>query len=210
MKTTIYSALAALAFASLLSSCAFLQKGEFAQRKYYDFPRSKHSVNETATIKTTKQTQPENNPVIDQRETEETTPLVSASVNKKEIITTRTESKKQAPAKHAVVNSATTSEETEAPAISFKKSDIKKQARELKKNFKRGEAGVMLFIMVLAAIFIPPLGIYIKDHHTNKWFWITLLLCLVGGGGYLFYVGLMGLFWLVAVIIALMDVFDLL
>jgi uncharacterized membrane protein YqaE (UPF0057 family) len=209
MKTTsLYSVIAVLAFASLLSSCAFLQKGEFAQRKYYDFPRSKHAENSTASTENKKQDVP-GYTIAAKEEQKLPAPVVSASVNKKEIIVSGTVTRNSSP-KHLVSNKTTVTEHAEAPAISFKKSDVKKQAKKLNAPFRRSDAGLMMFIMVLAAIFIPPLGIYIKDHRTNKWFWITLLLCLVGGGGYMFYTGLMGLFWLVAVIIALMDVFDML
>ena len=95
-------------------------------------------------------------------------------------------------------------------AVDVKKSDIRKQARKSMNPLLASDAGLTLFVEVIAAIFIPPLAIYIKDHHTNKWFWITLLLCLLGGGFSFIYIGVFGLFWLAAIIIALMNVFDML
>ncbi len=72
------------------------------------------------------------------------------------------------------------------------------------------DADIMLVLLVLLAIFIPPLAVYLKDDSMDKWFWVTLLLCIFAsifwwgplGFGYL------GWLWLAAVIIALLKVFD--
>ena len=45
MKTSaLYSVIFALILTAFFSSCSFLQKQEFAQRKYYNFPRTNHSI----------------------------------------------------------------------------------------------------------------------------------------------------------------------
>ena len=70
------------------------------------------------------------------------------------------------------------------------------------------DADVKLVLLVILAIFVPPLAIYLKDNKAvSNWFWITLILCLVSLlGFYLFVYG--SLLWLVAVIIALLRVFN--
>ncbi len=208
-RTSFYFLFLALAATSFLSSCSFLQKGEFADRKYYNFPRSKHSVEQTASARNTPKVTavPQEAAVAEEQKKNE--PLLSASADKKEIIIAQTESnnipkKKTAPA-NVVVNDQAQND------ISFKKSDIRKDARKSPQPTHRGEPALMLFLAVIASVFIPPLGIYIKDHRTNKWFWITLLLCLAGGGFYFAYTGgLWAIFWIAAVVIALMNVFDIL
>ena len=202
-KTSAHITILALAMVSLLSSCAFLQKGEFAQRKYYNFPRTSHSDVQTASaVSAVKETTPV---AVVQPEQVVSEPVLSASANHKEIIVKKTVSK---AVKHAVVSTTTSAEST---SVAFKKSEIRKQAKQEAHNFyQRTDGGTYLFLEVVAAIFFPPLGVYIKDHHTNKWFWITLLLCLIGAGVFFAYTGgLWSIAWLAAVIIALMDVFDL-
>ena len=73
----------------------------------------------------------------------------------------------------------------------------------------------MLIIAIIAAILIPPLGVYIKNNwRVNSWFWITLVLCILAGGflgiGNAGFILGFGILWLAAVIIALMNVFDVL
>lgn len=66
----------------------------------------------------------------------------------------------------------------------------------------------MKILLVILAIFIPPLAVYLKDNAVSKWFWITLILALLGifGFWFLFYTGF---FWLAAVVIAILYVLDL-
>lgn len=212
MKTsTIYSIFAALAVASLLSSCAFMQKGEFAQRKYYAFPRTNHTFDGKGTETT--YSKPENKAadqiITDEEKVKSAEPIVTASSSKREVIV----SKPSHSAKHKSTPVAFESTSVVTPLVDVKRSDIRKQAKKHAPYFYAGEASLMLFAAVIAAIFVPPLGVYIKDHRTNKWFWITLILCLIAS--VLFFTvikgfsGLWALFWLIAAIIALMDVFDI-
>jgi uncharacterized membrane protein YqaE (UPF0057 family) len=72
------------------------------------------------------------------------------------------------------------------------------------------DSDVMLVLLVILAIFLPPLAIYLKSKDVrNKWFLITLILCLVSliGWWFFFYSGLL---YLAAVVIALLYVFDML
>jgi uncharacterized membrane protein YqaE (UPF0057 family) len=200
----------AFIFAALLSSCSFLQKGEFAQRKYYDFPRTKHAETQPTSATAQNKSIPLMN-FIDAEKPTSPEPLVSASVNKNEII-----SLKKTVIPHAVKPirkiarpGKGTVERIESPGISFRKSDIQKEAIKNTRFFPSTDPDVMLVILVVLAIFIPPLAIYLKDNATNKWFWITLILCIFGGGfifggiGYGF-----GLLWFTAIVIAILDVLD--
>ncbi len=65
---------------------------------------------------------------------------------------------------------------------------------------------VNLILLFILAIFIPPLAIYLKKKALDKWFWITLILCLLSFSVFFFVFG--GLAYLIAIIIALMVVFD--
>jgi uncharacterized membrane protein YqaE (UPF0057 family) len=209
MKTgPVCSVFAFIAAALLLSSCAFLQKGEFAQRKYYDFPRTRHSGSQTASTETKKQVQPENI-----AENEATVPVLSAAVNRKEIIASRIESIKHTSVIHTHITPSISSQRTEPPLISFKKSDIKKQARMLVQHSPRSDSGMMLLMMVIAAIFLPPLGVLMKDQYrTSKWFWISVALCILAvvSIGFPISIAIPSILWLGAAVIALMDVFDVL
>jgi len=73
---------------------------------------------------------------------------------------------------------------------------------------KRGGGGdVSLVILVLLSIFIPPLAVYLKNGETNKWFWVTLILCLLAFTYFVFVFG--GSLWFVAFLIAILYVFDI-
>jgi uncharacterized membrane protein YqaE (UPF0057 family) len=81
---------------------------------------------------------------------------------------------------------------------------------EKKNGLAKGERGsggdVNLVILVILAIFIPPLAVFLKAGEVNKWFWITLILWLLSFSAFVFVFG--GLGWLIAMIIALLYVFD--
>lgn len=208
--STIYSAIIAVVFASLLTSCAFLQKGEFAQRKYYDFPRTKHSDTQTSSVVTPdKTTAPAT--VVNEVKHIVTAPLLSASVNKKEFISSKTENDDLSKTSQIkIIKTTSDVEQIESPFISFKKSDIKKQAIKNTDHLPSSDPDVMLILLIILAIFIPPLAVYLKNNEANKWFWITLVLWLLGGGIAFGGVGYGGLLWAAAVIIAVLYVLDML
>lgn len=211
-RTTVYLAFTAFALATILSSCSFLQKGEFADRKYYNFPRSKHTVEQTASVKPEQKKIATEVVVVEKKKQAE--PIVSAAVNKKEIVLA--ENKKSRKVSPPVAARAVEESTKTEPPVHFKKSDIRKAAKKNSKHLTASDAGMMMFLAVIASIFIPPLGVYIKDHRTNKWFWITLLLWVLAlfglgfAGVEFIYTGLSGLFWLTAVVLALLVVFDIL
>jgi len=197
---------AAFVFISLLTSCAFLQKGEFAQRKYYNFPRTKHTDHKTASV-----VAQDKAPLsVTEKEKHLSTPLVSASANKKEIIPATIENRNpERTASRTIHKIEADEEKAEEPAIHFRKSEIRKQAVKSTTYFPGTDPDAMLVILVILAIFIPPLAVYLKSNEVNKWFWITLLLCLFGGGLFFGSIGYgFGLLWAVAVVIAILYVLD--
>ena len=66
---------------------------------------------------------------------------------------------------------------------------------------------VELVVLILLAIFLPPLAIYLKNEETDKWFWASLILCLATITIFYFLFG--GLLWIAAMAIALMVVLEL-
>lgn len=210
--TTIYPIFFGVLLASLLSSCSFLQKGEFSDRKYYNFPRSRHMVERTASAHSEQQQVA--GIVVAAEENKNTEPVISASVNKDASLLSQRKSsaKRSSP---VVVNPVKRQETAATPVISFKRSEIRRDAKKNSDHLFPSNAGLMMFLAVIASIFIPPLGVYIKDHRTHKWFWVTLLLwvlALLGlgfAGVEFIYTGLSGLFWLTAAVIALLVVFDI-
>lgn len=65
-----------------------------------------------------------------------------------------------------------------------------------------------LILLVILAIIIPPLGVYLKDGSVSTMFWITLILCLLGGGWLWGWGFFFGGFWGIAAILALLYVLD--
>lgn len=90
----------------------------------------------------------------------------------------------------------------------FKKlpADVKVKLDNLNKGGDTDKEDIKLILLVILAIFIPPLAVYLKNESIDKWFWITLILCLLSFTAFFFIFG--GAFWLIAVIIALLYVFD--
>jgi len=210
MKTNIlYSAAFALLVSSILSSCAFMQKGEFAQRKYYNFPRTNHSVNGENTDFTAANQHANAPTVATEEKIKNPEPIVTASAGEKNIIVSKHRSAITGIEKKAEnITNETTSPPADSPVFSYKPSDIRKLAREKSNDSKLPDAGAMLLITILAAIILPPLGIFIKENwRTNKWFWVTAILCLITAIGFNIASYFWGL-WVVAIVIALLDIFN--
>jgi uncharacterized membrane protein YqaE (UPF0057 family) len=73
------------------------------------------------------------------------------------------------------------------------------------KGHAKGDSDVNLILLIILAIFIPPLAVFLKNG-VDKWFWITLILFLLAFSFLFFKLG--GLAGLAAVIIALLVVLD--
>jgi uncharacterized membrane protein YqaE (UPF0057 family) len=73
---------------------------------------------------------------------------------------------------------------------------------------KATDSDVNMVLLVILAIFIPPLAVYLKHRTIDKWFWITLILSLLGWGFFMFS-AFGGLFGLAAIVIAILYVLDM-
>jgi uncharacterized membrane protein YqaE (UPF0057 family) len=90
--------------------------------------------------------------------------------------------------------------------INIKPLDMKKNT-SVAQNLS-GDSDVDMIILVILAILIPPLAVWLKDKAVSKWFWITLILCVLSFSVFFFNFG--GLLWLAAMVIALLYVLDML
>ncbi|MFN3341828.1 MAG: YqaE/Pmp3 family membrane protein [Flavobacteriales bacterium] len=97
---------------------------------------------------------------------------------------------------------AITETTTESVAIEAEKVEAEKN------HDATNGADTNTILLVILALFIPPLAVFLKDGAVSTMFWITLILCLIGGGwlwGWGYYFG--GLY-LIAIILALLYVLD--
>jgi uncharacterized membrane protein YqaE (UPF0057 family) len=100
---------------------------------------------------------------------------------------------------------ADNSEKTAFVTIADKIKELKRVGLIAQKN-GHSDGDVKLVLLVILAIFVPPLAVYLKNEKIDQWFWITLILWLLS---VLFFFGrYFGFFWLIAVIIALLYIFD--
>jgi len=72
------------------------------------------------------------------------------------------------------------------------------------------DADAMFILMLILSLFLPPLAVYLKDSGITGLFWLTLILCLLGGGfllgpGF----GYLASGWFIAFILALLRVLDI-
>ncbi|HET7818823.1 MAG TPA: YqaE/Pmp3 family membrane protein, partial [Bacteroidia bacterium] len=187
-----------------LSSCATQQKDIFSKRKYYNFPRTKHIIsNQPEELAVTKV-----KPILfstKHTSTEKAVePPVTASANQH---TPAVPKKEIMPQLKKVISTTNVVEVKEAkPNVSSHKNILNKTISSHSLFSSDG----MLILLIILAIILPPLGVYMKNNNAvNKWFWVTLVLCLLGAFGWGFLIiGLGGVLWFAAAIIALLFVFD--
>lgn len=104
-------------------------------------------------------------------------------------------------------NSIPVDEETSNANFNVASGYFKEYSEEIAMTASNGgDGGVKLLVLVILAILLPPLAIYLKKKSLDKWFWITLILCLLSFSVFFFVFG--GLTYLIAIIIALMVVLD--
>jgi uncharacterized membrane protein YqaE (UPF0057 family) len=190
----------AFAFLLIFSSCSSLriEKRHYNKGFYVDFGNDKKSSaavdqvdhQEKVSVETAPQSVQENSDV------QASTELNSADVERS-------------------IASPTNTVDNERPAAASTTDDavLKNDATTVEKNTAAqsvpadNDSDVALILLVILAILLPPLAVFLVQG-ASKWFWVTLILCLFGGG--IFFVPYLGGLWLISVIIALFVVFGIL
>lgn len=199
-----------LVFALVLSSCSTFKKVDIVKRHYKNgyhiaIRDQKTKTEPVAVVKEKQKAEtiaaatpaavtadaPEQ-PAVQQRSASENAPAVTA--------TNRIASVKQTAAEPAV---ASVKKERTKPAHSLRTPTLKSKTWSTGRSTSGGD--VDLVILVILAILLPPLAVYLAEGITGK-FWLTLILCLLGGGLAVGVLGYIGLLWLIAIIIALLTV----
>ena len=198
----LYAAVFAFILTSLLTSCAFLQKEGFADRKYYNFRLEKHSLQ---GVKTEQASAPFQKRVTEKISAKEETlfseKTATASISKKQVDAPYKENKPYYSEKEkSVIENKI---KNEAPVVSLKRTDILKIAQN-KTAHPASNSDAMLIVELFLAIILPPLGVLIHSGKVKKWFWITLLLCIAGGAFFgMTRTGVAVLCWGISALIAL-------
>lgn len=65
----------------------------------------------------------------------------------------------------------------------------------------------MFILLLILTVILPPLAVYLKDSGITGLFWVTLILCLVSGGGFIG-IGILYSGWFIAFLLALLRVLD--
>ena len=211
MKTSaLYSVIFALILSAFFSSCSFLQKQEFAQRKYYNFPRTNHSIagkpSDFASAKKEKTVTEK----ITAKEENSSEPAITASADKKTPSPSILKEKIISSEKKESKSLGKTILKNESPVVRTNKMELLKRAIR-KLTHPSSDSDAMLILELILAIFLPPIAVLLKNEGLTKWFWITLILCILSGGIWfgLAYPGPGGLLWAVAVVLALCYVFGI-
>lgn len=216
MKTTfINSAILLFIISSFLSSCSFLLKEEFAQRKYYDFPRTKPAVSGSRDASASASSIDKSN-ILKEGENPSQTghslqeapePVFTSSSKSKEIIIAA--NTQPVSPDNIISNSVKHDKPDQELVAPFKKRDVLNRERKQVPSAPHPDSDAMLIITVILAIVLPPLGVYLKDNSTSKWFWITFILCLISILGWgIIHIGPLGGLWFVAALIAVLHVLD--
>lgn len=203
-----------LVFALVLSSCSTFKNVDIVKRHYnngYHIAiRDQKTKTEPVAVIKDKQTpeavatvtpantitgKPEQ-PAVQPAAVHEKAPAVTAQKTE-----TTTGSKKQHASSSPVI--ASVKKEPAKAKHSLRMPEYKSKTWSASRSSSGGD--VNLIILVILAIILPPLAVYLAEGITGK-FWLTLILCLLGGGLALGVLGYIGLLWLIAIIIALLTV----
>ncbi len=203
-----------LVFALVLSSCSTFKKVDIVKRHYnngYHIAiRDQKTKTEPVAVVKDKQnpeavatvtpantvTGTPEQPVVQPVAVQENAPVVTAQKTG-----TTTGSKKERASSSPAI--ASVIKERTKPAHTLRTPQLKPKSWSTSRSSSGGD--VDLIILVILAILLPPLAVYLAEGITGK-FWLTLILCLLGGGLALGVLGYIGLLWLIAIIIALLTV----
>lgn len=184
---------------ALLSSCA----GKFSviKRRYnkgfYVAAANGHNKNKH-------QAQPEQTRYKAQQETNEDKIVTQVVSESRATVFTRTDEPAQKPEKKLTATTARKLLHT-AKTVEFKplQENLKSIQQEREHSRAGADADTNTILLIILAIFIPPLAVYLKDKAVSKWFWIVLILSIIGGILW-FAFPFAGLAWLLAVIFAIL------
>ncbi len=100
----------------------------------------------------------------------------------------------------------------EAKTLELKKTEknfaTKFKDTKLFKKIKNALDDTMLILLIILALLLPPLAVWLKDgKKATTLFWITLILCLLGGG--FWYGWFFGGFYGIAILLAILRVLDI-
>ena len=204
MKTNVVIIVATLLFLSACSNKFSLVKRKYNKGYYV-------SVNKKATTPHTNERATQRSPetpekvavevVPSQFKTNHTTQSSKPPVN---VVS----SAKPKPSANSKKNGVEIVAATNNQQVTFEtSSDIKPVPAAEKSRAGASDSDVHLVLLVILAILIPPLAVYLKNKTIDMWFWLTLILFLVGYG-IVFINGFGGLLALAAIVIALLYVFD--
>ena len=210
MKTSaLYSVIFALILSAFFSSCSFLQKGEFAQRKYYNFPRTNHSITGKPSDFASAKKEKTVTEKITAKEENSSEPSITASADKKASPPSILKEKIISAEKKESKSFGKNILKDESPVVHTNKMELLKRAIRKLTN-PSSDSDAMLILELILAILLPPVAVLLKSGKLSKWFWITLLLCIFAGGLFgLTYGGYGGLLWAIAVVIAICYVFGI-
>lgn len=191
-----------------------MQKEYFAQRKYYNFPRTNHKIEKPQEDRTVEKYSASSEITVMQEKSANNEELASVKNNptiKKEKII-RSQKTLNKIHKKKIESTANTTEQKEDLSINY--TQLLPHA-EIAKSIATGyDSPTKLFIMLIFAFLLPPLAIYIKHGLTERWFWLAFAFCCgaiflgfllmptgVYAGWYL---------WLPAILIAILNIFEIL
>lgn len=192
---TLYFSLAALFFVALMSSCSMIERSGFSKQKYTNYKRSNPDNPKLKSEIAHKPVVVDMGPVSTISEKPVT--FNDLVVNDKSYT-----SYKDAESFKHITNPLPVTVNHNTP-VTIDKSNIKSMFRG--GGFAaNAESDVDLVVLVILAILLPPLAVYLKEGSGNH-FLIVLILFLLAFSWFLwpFYPGL---FWLAAVILALLSV----
>lgn len=83
--------------------------------------------------------------------------------------------------------------------------DPDSQLTDVLESENKADDDVEFVLLFVLAILLPPLAVYLVEELSSR-FWITLILCLLGGGGIFSPYAYVGLLWLIAIVIAILTI----
>jgi uncharacterized membrane protein YqaE (UPF0057 family) len=173
----------------------------FSRAKYYNFGHHDPVVTFNKTNRPAGQEVKPNIAISAPSVSEVNTPTaLSEAKSPAQVLNTQKKERRQLVRK-AVIATVSRNIETKIKAIA----PVAPEEITASKSIERGGT-IPMIVLIILAIIIPPLAIYLHDQTFRTRFWVVLILWLLGAGFLFGLVGEIGLFWLAAIIWALIVV----